>query len=422
VRGGEPLDRALDQASAALSDGDRRLAYEITAGILRSRQSLDARLAPLAARGWAGVAPVLQDVLRIGAYQLTALDRVPAHAAVSTSVELAREAGGAPAGRFVNAMLRRLADAPTPRDAPDAPQDEGAATDPVARLAERYSHPAWLVRRWVERFGEGDAEELLRRNNLRPELVLQPARASLDTLQRRWEAAGIATRRAPEGAGLLTGRSRPADLPGFAEGDFVVQDPAQALVARFAAVPPDAVAYDACAAPGGKAIALGRSARLVVAGDVSRIRSRRLRENVARAGSGRERVIVADARHPPVRPADVVLLDAPCLGTGTFARHPDARWRVSEAALAGLAAQQAELLESAGGAVAPGGLVVYATCSIEPEENESQVDRFLARHPEFRRDPPAGFPPGLLSPKGDLMLLPQRHGTDGGFAARLRRA
>lgn len=117
-----------------------------------------------------------------------------------------------------------------------------------------------------------------------------------------------------------------------------------------------------------------------------------------------------------------MLLDAPCLGTGSFARHPDARWRVTPQALEKLAGIQAELLEHAAGLVAPGGLLLYATCSLEPEENVEQVERFLARHPEFRREPAATFPPTLLSEDGDLTILPQRHGTDGAYAARLRRA
>lgn len=422
VRGGEPLDAALDRVLGPLPEGDRRLAYEIAAGVLRSRTALDERLAPLVPRGWDGVAAPLRDVLRIGAYQLTALDRVPAHAAVSTSVALAREVGGARAGGFVNAVLRRVAALARETGVTGGTGGTGGEGDDAGELARRYSHPEWLVRRWVERFGPAATAALLVRNNTRPELVLQPARSPLHALRERWTAAGIATRPAPFGAGLLTDRSRPADLPGFAEGDFVVQDPAQALVAWFADLPPDALVYDACAAPGGKAIALGRAARGVVAADVSRSRARRLLENVRRAGSGREHVVVADARHPPVRSAAAVLVDAPCLGTGTFARHPDARWRVTPEALAQLARQQGELLDAAAEAVGPGGLLVYATCSLEPEENETQVDRFLTRHPEFRREPADDFPAALLSPRGDLMMLPHRHGTDGGFAARLRRA
>ncbi|HEU4699614.1 MAG TPA: transcription antitermination factor NusB [Gemmatimonadales bacterium] len=420
VRDGRPFDAALDRVAPGLADADRRLAHELAAGVLRARRELDAQLAPHVTRGWAKVPAPLQDVLRLGAYQLTALDRVPAHAAVDTSVRLAREVGGTKAGGFVNAVLRKVAG----EAAPDRPRPPATALDRPSTLAERHSHPDWLVRRWVERFGDAETERLLAWNNTRPQLVLQPARARADALLERWQAAGLAVRPAPFGAGLVTEARRPADVPGYAEGAFVVQDPAQALLAWYADLPPDALVYDACAAPGGKTIGLGRCGARVVAADVSRARVRRLRENLQRAGSGREHVVVADALHPPLRARDVpvVLLDAPCLGTGTFARHPDARWRVTPEALAELAARQAALLDEAAHAVAPGGLLVYATCSIEPEEDEQQVDAFLARHPEFRREPPEDFPASLLSAQGDLVVLPQRHRMDGAFAARLRRA
>ncbi|HWA40804.1 MAG TPA: RsmB/NOP family class I SAM-dependent RNA methyltransferase, partial [Gemmatimonadales bacterium] len=207
------------------------------------------------------------------------------------------------------------------------------------------------------------------------------------------------------------------------DGAFVVQDPAQSIVARFAAVAESAAVYDACAAPGGKTIAIGRGgAGMVIAADRNVARVRRLRQNLERVGSGREYPIAADAAAPPVRPCDVVLLDAPCLGTGTFARHPDARWKVSVRGLEVIVQKQRELLEGAATAVKPGGLLVYATCSIEPEENELQVDRFLAAHPEFTREPSPIAEPAWLSAEGDLTLLPHVHGTDGAYAARLRRA
>jgi 16S rRNA (cytosine967-C5)-methyltransferase len=413
VRGGRPFQAALDRAVRRLGDPDRRLVHELAAGVLRGQTALDARLAPLVPRGWASVAPELQEVLRLGAFQLTALDRVPAHAAVDTSVALAKEAGGPRAGGFVNAVLRRLGQVvPSP----------AVAESSAAGLAAAASHPPWLVERWLARFGPTETEALLRWNNTRPMLVLQPARASAEALDRRWREAGIETRAAPFEAGLVTDRTRPQALPGYAEGHFMVQDPAQALLARFAALPAGVTVFDACAAPGGKAIALGRAAGRVVAGDASRARVRRLAENLRRAGSGREYPVVADARRPPVRPADAVLLDAPCLGTGTFARHPDARWRVTPDALGRLARRQAALLEGAATAVAPGGILLYSTCSIEPEENAEQVNRFLERHPEFHREASPRFPAELLSAEGDLAILPQRHGVDGAFAARLRRS
>jgi 16S rRNA (cytosine967-C5)-methyltransferase len=418
VRAGAPFDAALDRAVQGLGEADRRLAHELAAGVLRSQSALDARLAPLTTRGWKKVAPVLRDVLRLGALQLTSLDRIPAHAAVDTSVSLAQAAAGPKAAGFVNAVLRKVGrtDGQTNGRADGRTEARGAA-----ELARRESHPEWLVERWVGRFGQEETAALLRWNNTRPRLVLQPARESLAGLERRWREAGIAATPAPYGAGLLTDRSRPQELPGFDAGAFIVQDPAQALLAWYADFPPDAVVYDACAAPGGKAIALGRGTAGVIAGDVSVARVRRLARNLQRAGSGREHAVVADARRPPVRPSAAVLLDAPCLGTGTFARHPDARWRVTPEDLAGLAVLQAELLDAAAAVVAPAGLLVYATCSLEPEENRLQVDRFLDRHPEFRREPNDTFPPALTSPEGDMMILPQRHHMDGAFAARLRR-
>jgi 16S rRNA (cytosine967-C5)-methyltransferase len=159
----------------------------------------------------------------------------------------------------------------------------------------------------------------------------------------------------------------------------------------------------------------------VLSGEVSPNRARRLAENILRAGSGRELVVVADARRPPLLRADAVLVDAPCLGTGAFARHPDARWRVSPETLASLERLQAELLERSATVVSPGGLLVYSTCSLEPEENRVQVDRFLAGNSGFRREPSGAIPDTLLSEEGDLMILPHRHGMDGAYAARLRR-
>jgi 16S rRNA (cytosine967-C5)-methyltransferase len=160
----------------------------------------------------------------------------------------------------------------------------------------------------------------------------------------------------------------------------------------------------------------------VIAADASRRRLQRLRVNLLRAGHGREFPVVADALHPPIRTVPAYLLDAPCLGTGTFARHPDARLRVSPEALERLAAEQAELLDSAADRVAPGGVLCYATCSLEPEEDALQVDAFLLRRPDYSRAPSGAVPAELLSSAGDLEVLPHRHGMDGAFAARLVRA
>lgn len=348
--------------------------------------------------------PDLQDVLRIGAYQLTALDRVPGHAAVDTAVTLADRLAGPRRAAFVNAILRRVAAEGSTADA-QTPQD-GAGP---AALARAYSHPAWLVERWVTRYGSEQAEALLRHNNTPPPVYLQPAAWHTDALVAALEAAGVGWKRA--GAdGLAVRGVRVEELPGYAEGGFIVQDPSQAKALAFAALPGESRIWDACAAPGGKAAALGRRCR-VFASDRSCARVRRLAATVRRAAPS-VRIAVADARHPPLAPAamDAVLLDAPCTATGTFAKHPDARWRLKPTAPRRLAALQRELLEAVAEVVRPGGLLIYMTCSLEPEENEAQVDRFLRRHADFRRT------------REDLVLFPPASGSDGAYAARLVRA
>jgi 16S rRNA (cytosine967-C5)-methyltransferase len=416
---GLPLDAALELGMKGLEGADRRLAHELAAGVLRRQTQLDTRLAAHVPRGLGSVPPLIRGVLRLGVYQLDELDRVPAHAAVSTSVDLAREVAGAKAAGFVNAVLRRANGTDAAGKAVSA--NPAASASASTALAAGFSHPDWLVARWVERFGVEGTEALLAWNNRRPAIVVQPGRDSEAEIRGRFEENGIGFEPAPFGAGLIvTGRS-PVNLPGYGEGAFIVQDPAQALVVRFADFPSDAIVYDACSAPGGKTIAMGRTVRSVIAGEARPSRLPRLAENLTRAGSGNAFVVAADASRPPLKQCAAVLLDAPCLGTGTFARHPDARWKVNSEALDRLARRQADLLTACAALIPPGGLLVYSTCSLELEENAEQIDRFLARSKEFRRDPPTGVASELLSNKGDLELLPQRHGMDGAFAARLRR-
>lgn len=411
--GGRPFDLALADALAGLPDADRRLAHELAAGTLRAAGVLDTSIAPFVRDGWERVPTRIRNILRLGAYQLTALDRIPPHAAVATTVSLAREVAGPRTARFVNAVLRRVAEE-APRVVPG-----------------RASHPGWLVSRWTARYGPEAAAWLMTWNDTRPRLVTQPARWSPEEQRAEWQKANVVFEEAPYGAGLmpdlpgsrLTAHgSRLTDLPGYNEGGWFVQETAQALVVRYFDIPAGSVIYDACAAPGGKTIAMARTARTVLAGDLRRDRVRRLRENLARAGSGREHPVVADALHPPVRPIDAVVLDAPCLGTGVLARHPEARWRVNPEALARLVAASHALLRALAEVVRPGGLLCFSTCSLEPEENEMQIEEFLRDDPRFRREPGGGMPADLLTASGDLALLPQTHQTDGAFAARLRRS
>jgi 16S rRNA (cytosine967-C5)-methyltransferase len=405
VRAGERFSAALDHAVRPLVERDRRLAYALSAGVLRQQADLDRAL------DLPRTDPRLHDVLRLGAYQLRCLTRVPAHAAVSTSVELAREMVGEGAAGYVNQALRKLG---------VGYRVSGAGS----------THPEWLVRRWEARFGKTETQHLLTWNDTQPALTFQPARWDRETLARRLHESGVGVTEAPFGAGLRvnpipgTRHPIPSQLPGFAEGAFIVQDPAHALVCRFAAIPAGWQVYDACAAPGGKAVDLERAGARVTAGDARRQRLPRLVETARRAGVA-IRCVAADLEAAPFGPGcfDAVLVDAPCSATGTMARHPDARWRLEPALFARAAARQARLLAAAAPLVRPGGgLLIYATCSLEPEENGAVVEDFLSQHREFTRAPVAGAVPAeLVTAAGDFQALPQRHGIDGAYAARLER-
>ena len=402
VRTGQRFDRALDTISPLLPDADRRLAYEIAAGVLRERTALDRRIATCLTKPHKRMPDDVRDVLRIGVYQISYLDRVPPHAAVQTAVDLAKEECGERYAPFVNAVLRGVT---------RAPQTDGNLTTASSNdLAQRFSHPEWLVDRWIARFGHADTELLLRHNNTPPALVIQPARWTTATLQSALEAAGIDHQPGPMGYGFSVKATRVADLPGYAEGGFIVQDSAQRRLVDYIAAPSGARVWDACAAPGGKTAILAQTCR-VVASDRSWARLGRLRANLGRAAPG-ALAVCADARFPPVTPReiDITVIDAPCSGTGTIARHPDARWRLSPEKISEVALSQAELVETAAAAVFPGRLLVYLTCSLEADENEQQVDGFLDRHSDFRRE------------TEDLFVYPWTTNSDGGFGARLRRA
>ena len=402
TRSGKPFEISQDEAVAGLSDKDRRLAHEIAAGVLRHQTELDALIKPLLTDGWGKTAAELRDLLRVGVYQLTYLSRIPEYAAVQATVEVTKNSRGVRGARLVNAVLRRVAGAHRIRT-------DTAGVSTPSDLADAESHPHWLVARWADRFGVERTGELLRHNNRRPPLVIQPVGWSIDRLRDALSDKGIPVSETHTGAGLVVQDARVEELPGYEEGAFIVQDAAQAMLLRFAEVQPDAVVWDACAAPGGKAAVLSKRGP-VVASDFNRSRIPRLRDTLSRAAPGIS-VLVADASKPPIKcgSVDVVLVDAPCTGTGSLARHPEGRWRLSERSIQQMAERQATILGGASTAVGVGGVLVYLTCSLEPEENHKQIDCFLESRPAFRRD------------CDDLFLFPPETGTDGGFGARMRR-
>jgi len=423
IRAGALADRAFDDAARALDARDRAWLHELLYGLLRLRGRIDHILSGLSKRPLTALDPDILDILRLGAYQLLEMGSVPSYAAVSESVELAKRSHRSAAG-FVNGVLQSL------RRAGSASTFPPLEADAAAHLSTWGSHPRWLVERWIAQSGADDAARLVAANNTRPALYLRALGDDVAGVRARLESAGVATEAlpwAPQALHVIEGSVADA----LAAAPVIVQDPAAGLVATFGDDAAATSIVDVAAAPGGKALALAHAAaeRVVFAADVSRSRMSRLLENARRlqrpapegTGVARVRAVVADGRSPPFRSADLVLLDAPCTGTGTLRRHPDGRWRLQPQDLAALASLQVELLDAAAALVRPGGLLVYSTCSLEPEENEVQVKRLLERNPELVLEPVRGADASLVGADGMLRVLPHVHGVDGAFMARLRR-
>jgi 16S rRNA (cytosine967-C5)-methyltransferase len=412
VAGRDTLSDALAAPDAErLDERERALLHELVLGTLRRRGWLDHALAGASSRPLAHVTPGVLDALRLGAYQLL-FTRVAPHAAVSESVELARRAEPRSAG-FANAILRRLQrDGPPPEPDPDA--------DPSSWLTTAGSLPAWLAERWLRQLGPGPAVARARALLVAPPTYvrLNPRVADAEAQLR---AAGIELwPTAVPGALAVEGR-----VAALAErGVLYVQDAASQLVARLAAV--QGRVLDACAAPGGKSLLsadAGGSRVRVVAAEVSRRRLATLVRLGSRWGATNVLAVAADALHPPFAADtfDTVLLDAPCSGLGTLARNPDIRWRASAQDLPRHAARQRGLLEALASLVRPGGRLVYAVCSSEPEETEDVLRPFLSSHPDFRADElPTWAEP--FADAGVVRTDPVRDRSDAFFAARLRRA
>ena len=416
VESGRRLDVAWE-GSGAFASPERAWIRNLVYGTVRLRGRIDHLLSQFAARPPAELDPPVRIALRMGAFQILQMDGVPDYAAVSESVDQVKGTRSRAAAGLVNAVLRRVARAP--RDASLFPAPEA---DLEGYLTTWGSHPEWLVRRWIRALGPEAAHALVEADNREPGIYIRPVGLARSEAVQRLAAAGLSPvdSEDSDAAGRcirLLSRTKPADALELVPG--VIQDPAASLVVDYAAPQPGSVAADLCAAPGGKALGLSDTAGGVVAADLSPRRLRRVVEGVSRLGA-RVWPVAADARQPPLRRAATVLLDVPCTGTATFRRHPDGRWRVTAADIGKLAAVQREILEGAAAVVPRGGLLVYATCTLEPEENWCQVESFLARHPGFRIEPGSARAT-FLDEKGCLRVLPHESGFDGAFAARLRR-
>ncbi|WP_295761039.1 16S rRNA (cytosine(967)-C(5))-methyltransferase RsmB [uncultured Oscillibacter sp.] len=415
-------DAALGPRLAGLSPADAGLCSRIVYGVIQNEALLDFYLSRYCTQKLERLQPPLADILRIGAYQILFLDRVPDSAAVHTSVELAKDAGRGPAAGLVNAVLRRLS------------REKGALPaipdrDEAGYLSIRYSHPKWLVKRLLALLGREEAEAFLAAGNSQPPMAAQvnTCRSSAGAARRALEDEGVRVEEHPwlPDCLLLSGTGDLERLAAFRDGAVYIQDPAARLAVLAADLRPESRVLDVCAAPGGKsfaaAIAMGGQGE-ILACDLHENKLRRIQEGAARLGLGCIRTAAADGRafREEWRDAfDLVLVDAPCSGLGILRKKPDIRRKGADSLFA-LPVIQSAILENAARYVRPGGTLVYATCTILPEEDEEVTDAFLGLHPGFSRESFA-LPGPIGGTEGQVTLWPHLHGTDGFYICRMTR-
>jgi 16S rRNA (cytosine967-C5)-methyltransferase len=420
---------------------DAGLATELTLGVLRWRRLLDFIIDRHLKKPASTADVEVRVALRLGVYQLFFLDRVPARAAVHESVELVKRARKRSAATLVNAILRKAAKEPFPGNSPaDAVARLFPADLPLAeRLGIQYSHPTWIVERWLRIYGEERTRSLLQANNRVPVLsgyLLDPQRreAATESLQRA--GCRIQSGRLLRDAWVLEG-GNPAASEAVRCGWVAIQDEASQAVAHLVAADPGNSVLDLCAAPGGKTLLLARAAGpqgLVIAADLHANRVRAMQDRLELAGVRNVEMVVLDGALPlPFeRPFDRILVDVPCSGTGTLARHPEIRWKLQTEDLKDLHDRQALLLRNALPHLSLGGRLVYSTCSLEPEENEFVVREVLGTLADtFQIADPRSTIESILQESvpaqsvvcadGFFRTFPPDHGTDGFFAAILER-
>lgn len=413
---------------SSLERRERAFVTECVYGVIRWRGRIDWLLSKVCSRPLETLTPWIRNALRLGAYQCFWMERVPHWAAVYETVLLARRFGHQGAANFVNGVLRTLLRQHLTYSLPDATRE------PVAHLAIATSHPAWLVERWLQRYGWERTHALCTANN-------QPTGVTLRTNLLRTTPEALTQRLLQEGLravhpshlhalGLrVQGTSRLDSLPSYRDGLFQVQDEGALLVAPLCQVRPGQWILDACAAPGGKSTHLAQlqeDTGTILALDAQAGRLRLVQENVARLGLTSISPLVADATAPPPvrRMFDRILIDAPCSGCGVLRRHPDIKWRKTAADLTTLQDVQLQILHAQHKHLAVEGLLVYSVCSNEPEETTEVVQRFLAAHPDMRLDAVTQAMPDVMqcapTIPGTLDLTPEQQGTEGVFVARFR--
>ena len=406
VERGAYLDRLLDAQREHIRDPDGDLLQHLVRGTLTFRARLDHILTPYLRKPLSRQNAKLRNLLRLGVYQLQYLDRVPPYAVVSESVILARHILGEPIAKLVNAVLRGVSENREPVIFPDFDRD------PVKYLAIATSHPQWLVARWIKRYGIDETRALCEFDNAQPVLNIRPnaLHTTPDALREQLAVEGIEAEFVASDLLAVSHVGHLFQSRAYCAGLFSVQGAGAAMVVPLLDPQPGEAVLDLCSAPGGKTTAMAEQMKnrgFILAADLYPRRLEMLKKNTHRLGVMCVYPLAADARYLAVnRLFDRVLVDAPCSSLGILNHHPDLRWRKFD--IRGLSRLQRTLLQRAADYVRPGGVLVYSTCTLEPEENERVIEGFLSDHPGFRVTHPY------------LQLLPHQTGNDGVFAARLK--
>ncbi len=406
-----------------LEGQDRQQANEYVQGILRRRSYLDFLISRYSAVAVDEMNLQFKNTLRIGLYDLLFMDGTPDYAAVNEAVELAKTMGGGRSGDLMNAILRRVQ-----RDMPNMPKPD--FQDRNKLIATTFSHPEWLVKRWVDRFGEREAFKLMQYNNQTPSYYLRMngLKTNDQNFRLRLSKTGIDF----EESDWLPGYYKVSTLQKirskgwFQKGFAQVQDIAAGFAPTILDPKPGEDVYDLCAAPGTKTIMLCdlmNNKGSILAVDISAERISMIAENVTNYGADTVKVQRADITEERFKLVDAVLLDAPCTGTGVLSKRADLRWRRSEKDLEEFTVQQDELLDAAANMVKRGGRLVYSTCSIEPEENMDRINKFLEMYDNFElEDLDDYLPEEVLADDGkSYQTLPHIHKCDGHFGVLLQR-
>jgi 16S rRNA (cytosine967-C5)-methyltransferase len=423
-------DRLLERTlyKSRLDKRDRDFMTMLVKGTLRRQGSIDWVLNKYVGGGVDSLPAWTRVALRIGAFQILYMDRVPASAATNESVTLARKYCGRSMAGLTNAVLRRTAHDKDEIKFPEPGEDKDM--DPAEAIAIKHSHPRWMVERWVERFGAEEAAALCAANNdvAHVDIRVNTLRATPQRVADALEEQKLTVERGKYNRQILrvSGEISVINMEGFKQGHFTVQDESESLVGSLLAPQPGETVVDLCAAPGGKSshlYELMKATGMMLASDVSPGRIRSLTAALHRMKYDGIHVIVADGRRFPSRAQfDKVLVDAPCSGMGVLGKKADARWRKNPDAFERLSGLQLEILNAAADLVADGGALVYSVCSMEPEETDDVVERFLERRPDLVIDSAAGLlHEDVSTEEGTMRTFPHVHGVDGAFAARFRR-